>query len=212
MIVPVLNRYDLLFRLFRSVDVQLKQTIVIDNGGWLSERNMEDRPLLGKTFLWRMPSNLGVAPSWNMGIKSAPYESGWLLVNSDAWFVPGTLAEMSEQFTSGRLVRTAEDWACVWVGADVVANVGLFSECFVPAYFEDNDYAWRCGLAGVPVEVSGSVRHDNSSTIHSNPTFMQRNDRSFAANSAVFYKRVEGGVSSAGVWDLVRRRKYGWDG
>lgn len=211
LIVPVLNRYDLLDRMLRSVDVSVETVVVVDNGGRLRVDELPANPFLGRRFVWQMPSNLGVAPSWNLGIKATPKASGWLIVNSDAWFPPGVLARMLPRFERGRVVRTAEDWACVWVGADVVRQVGLFSECFVPAYFEDNDYAWRCQSFGVEVEVAESVRHDNSSTIHSDPGYMAANNKSFEANSALYHKRVQEGLRSAGLWDLGRRLEYGWD-
>jgi GT2 family glycosyltransferase len=208
-IVPVLNRYDLLDRMLESIDYPVERVVVIDNGGrWFGWSESE---WVGETVVWRMPSNLGVAPSWNLGIKATPFEDGWLLVNSDAWFAPGTLAELAVNFAPGRIVRTAEDWACVWVGAGVLEAVGLFSECFVPAYFEDNDYEWRCGLLGFTVEKVGHVRHDNSSTIMSDSSLMAANNRSFAANNQMFLDRHREGRTEPGEWSLRRRRELGWD-
>lgn len=209
LIVPVLNRYDLLERMLRSIDHFVHRVIVVDNGGkW---RGWSGSNHVGELVVWRMPSNLGVAPSWNLGIKATPFEDGWVLMNSDAWFAPGTLVELSRNWTSDRIVRTAEDWACVWVGADVVEKVGLFSECFVPAYFEDNDYEWRCKMHGFVVEKTGHVRHDNSSTIMSDPSLMAGNNRSFAENNRMFLNRYQTGRTEPGEWSLERRRRLGWD-
>jgi GT2 family glycosyltransferase len=208
-VVPVLNRYDLLLRMLESIDHPVRRVIVVDNGGswttWFRSQWIDE------VLVWRMPSNLGVGPSWNIGMKATPFEDGWLLVNSDAWFAPGTLAELAVNFAPDRIVRTAEDWACVWVGAGIVDTVGLFSECFVPAYFEDNDYEWRCNEHGFTVEKIGHVRHDSSSTIMSDERLMAENNRSFAANNQMFLDRHRHGRTEPGDWSLRRRRELGWD-
>jgi len=211
MVVPVLNRYDLLVRLFESIHFPVGRLLIVDNGGRFNSKNLPRNDWVRQLFVWRMPSNLGVAPSWNLGIKATPDASGWLLMNSDAWFSPGSMEQMAVNFTADRIVRTEQDWACVWVGREVVAEVGLFSECFVPAYFEDNDYAWRCGQHGVVVEVAGSVRHDTSSTIRSDDRLMGLNGRSFDANRQLFLRRVADGITEPGLWSLGRRCEFGWD-
>jgi GT2 family glycosyltransferase len=40
------------------------------------------------------------------------------------------------------------EWACAWIGSEVVKDVGLFCEAFHPAYFEDNDYERRAVRLG----------------------------------------------------------------
>jgi len=212
MVVPVLNRYDLLFRLLESIDYQVDHLVVVDNGGQISDRHVPGNLHVKRLTVWRMPSNLGVGPSWNLAIKATPWASGWLLVNSDVQLPPGFLAEFMAKVESGTVVRTAQDWACVWIGSKVVEQVGLFSECFVPAYCEDNDYEWRCGLAAVPVVKSGlSVVHEGSSSINADRLAFDGNQRSFPHNVAMFHKRVEEGMSRPGEWSLQRRRELGWD-
>lgn len=212
MVVPVLNRYDLLFRLVRSIDYRVEHLVVIDNGGLISDRHVPGNVNVGRLTVWRMPSNLGVGPSWNLAIKATPWADGWLLVNSDVELPAGFLEAFMGKVEPGTVVRTAQDWACVWIGAKVVEQVGLFSECFVPAYCEDNDFEWRCGLAGVPVVRSElSVRHEGSASIMSDQRAFDGNQRSFPHNVALYHKRVEEGRSEAGVWSLQRRRELGWD-
>ena len=216
-IIPVLNRYDLMERAIRSIDYPVEQLIIIDNG------NGYDPDMLAWTapwqhiqnwYLWRMPTNLGVAPSWNLGIKSTPHADGWILLNSDAFFEPGQLEEFYKDCEPDTITLTGktQPWSCAWVGAGVVERVGLFSECYVPAYFEDNDFEDRSRGSNVQVKVSQArIVHDNSSTISSDPSLAEKNSKSFQANHELHSLRWQSGLPDAGHWDLKRRRDLGWD-
>jgi len=214
-IIPVLNRYDLLERAIRSIDYPVEQLIIIDNGdGYDADMLAWTAPWqhIQNWYLWRMPTNLGVAPSWNLGIKATPHAEGWILLNSDAWFEPGQLEHFYADCEDNMVVRTEQNWSCVWVGQDVVSKIGLFSECYVPAYFEDNDYEQRAKAFNIPVMVSDAVvGHDNSSTLKANPAFGEKNQRSFADNNNLHDMRWRSGIPDAGAWDLGRRRTLGWD-
>jgi len=88
----------------------------------------------------------------------------------------------------------------------------LFSECYVPAYFEDNDFEKRAERINVVVKVSqAGIGHDNSSTIGSDPSLAQKNAKSFQANQELHQLRWQSGLPDAGHWDLKRRREFGWD-
>lgn len=214
-IIPVLNRYDLMERAIRSIDYPVERLIIIDNGdGYDSDMLAWTAPWqhIQDWYLWRMPTNLGVAPSWNLGIKATPHAQGWLLLNSDAYFEPGQLEHFYADCEDNMVVRTEQNWSCVWVGQDVVSKIGLFSECYVPAYFEDNDYEQRAKASNIPVMVSDAVvGHDNSSTLKANPAFGEKNQRSFADNNNLHDMRWRSGIPDAGAWDLGRRRTLGWD-
>ena len=134
------------------------------------------------------------------------------MLNSDAWFKPGQLQHFYDDCDDTMIVRTEKAWSCVWVGQDVVGKIGLFSECYVPAYFEDNDYEQRAKAFNIPVMVSDAeVEHDNSSTLKANPTFGEKNQRSFADNGNLHDMRWRSGIPEPGAWDLGRRRTLGWD-
>ena len=75
LIVPVLNRYDLLQRMLDSIDFPVRDMLIIDNGGELDTVAFP-KPVLNSHVL-SMPSNLGVAGSWNLGIKLFPHDSVW---------------------------------------------------------------------------------------------------------------------------------------
>jgi GT2 family glycosyltransferase len=204
-------------RAIRSIDYPVEQLIIIDNGdGYDADMLAWTAPWqhVQNWYLWRMPTNLGVAPSWNLGIKSTPHADGWILLNSDAYFEPGGLEAFYKDCEPETITVTggSQPWSCAWVGARVVERVGLFSECYVPAYFEDNDYEDRSRASNVQVKVSQArIVHDNSSTISSDPSLAEKNAKSFQANQQLHSLRWQSGLPDAGHWDLKRRRELGWD-
>ena len=216
-IIPVLNRYDLLERAIRSLDYPVEQLIIIDNGdGYDADMLAWTAPwqYIQDWYLWRMPTNLGVAPSWNLGIKATPHAEGWILLNSDAYFEAGQLEAFYKDCEPNNITlnRSMPHWSCAWVGAGVVERVGLFSECYVPAYFEDNDFEQRAQRVNVELKVSQAViGHDNSSTIRSDDSLADKNAKSFQANQELHQLRWQSGLPDAGHWDLKRRREFGWD-
>ena len=220
-IIPVLGQHDLLERCVRSLRNSVQTLIIIDNGNELSEKKILswlewDDPM--RVYVWRMPTGLSVAGSWNLGIKATPYAPGWLLLNSDAWFPEDPLEDYARELLSDRIVLAgAPPWCCAWIGREVVQRVGLFCERFHPAYFEDNDYEQRARIMSIPVEYSSvDVRHDNSSTLDRNPEYQAHNARTFAANQAYMQYRwanVEAdGLPSTVEWDLATRVRNGWEG
>lgn len=215
-IIPVLNRYDLMERAIRSLDYPVERLIIIDNGdGYDPDMLAWTAPWqhIQNWYLWRMPTNLGVAPSWNLGIKATPHADGWILLNSDAYFEADQLRKFYEECEPESITVSSgiAPWSCAWVGAGVVERVGLFSECYVPAYFEDNDFEDRAKRINVEVRSSQAViRHDNSSTIASDPSLADKNAKSFQANQELHGLRWQSGLPDAGHWDLKRRRELGW--
>ena len=134
------------------------------------------------------------------------------MLNSDAYFKPGQLQHFYDVCNDDTVVRTKRNWSCVWIGQDVVSKIGLFSECYVPAYFEDNDYEQRAKAFNISVVVSDvEVEHDNSSTLKANPAFGEKNKVSFADNNNLHDLRWRSGIPEPGAWDLSRRRTLGWD-
>jgi GT2 family glycosyltransferase len=212
-VVPVLNRYDLLKRAVWSIDFPVETLILVDNGNRAETYPWHSKPVtVYEQFVWHMPTNLGVGPSWNLGIKATPHADGWILLNSDAWFLPGELARFWANCRPDNIVKTRSHWSCVWIGSEVVAKIGLFSECYVPAYFEDNDFEGRAVAAGFRLMLSDAqIGHDNSSTIGSDPALAARNSYSFDDNRRLHFQRWSEGVPAAGAWDLTRRRELGWE-
>ena len=212
-IIPVLNRYDLLERCLDSLDFPVDKIIIIDNGGKIEEDClvMPRHSRHGKTYTLDMPSNLGVATSWNLGIKMTPFASGWILLNSDAWFMPNKLEQFWEQCYPNEIHLTGSpEWACAWIGSDVVKDVGLFCEAFHPAYFEDNDYERRAVRLGKNIRKSQDIiMHDNSSTLLSDVAYQAKNSATFNSNHELF--KLRNARLDAGQWDLQRRLDLSWD-
>jgi GT2 family glycosyltransferase len=214
LIVPVLNRYDLLQRMLDSVDVPVAHLLVIDNGASVMVEPLELK--LGDNFAkvthLRMPANLGVAGSWNLGIKSFPYAHRWFIVSNDVVFRPGSLEKLAKaQRDEITLAGKPPHWQAFALGDGAVTDLGLFDECgFFPAYFEDNDYMRRAEFAGVNIRrIDIDLDHDNSSTIKAG--YQEKNSKTYFANQKLNQAKIDANDYSSGVWSLDIRRTNGWE-
>jgi len=161
LIVPVLNRFDLFTDMMSTVDTSIRP-YVIDN--------------------WK--ANRGVAASWNEGMRRAMddgYRYG-IITNDDVRFTPGALISMYGALKSSGAVSmsanqngayqpTGIEWGidffCLAFDMEqLVDQCGWFDENFIPAYFEDNDMAYRISLAGLKtyIDTNAVVNHVGSAT------------------------------------------------
>jgi GT2 family glycosyltransferase len=210
LIVPVLNRFDLLKRMIESIDVEA--TVYVINNSGVAQDFEHTNPLVDIHWV-EMPSNLGVASSWNLGIKMLPFESRWFISSADCWFRPGDL----------NLLQTAKPDALTLcdkfpyyqtfaVGEEIVKSVGLFDEALHPIYFEDNDFERRIANAGLRVDrLRLQLGHDNSSTINSDARLSLRNEVTFRNNQKYFNQKVDAHIFDEGRWQLQIRRANSWD-
>jgi GT2 family glycosyltransferase len=190
--VPTLYRYDLLARMLASVDVPAR-VLVIDNGG--------SCPDIDGTVI-RLPTNLGVAASWNLIMKVTPDAPWWAIVNDDIVFAPTDLPSLTDAMAdpSPRVV-TLDGFAAFGINRACVDRVGLFDENFHPAYCEDADYEYRCRLADVPIiAVPANLRHDRSSLI-ADPRYKAENDRTYPENRAYFIAKWGGDLRGGETFD-----------
>jgi GT2 family glycosyltransferase len=205
MVVPTLTRHDLLGQMLDTVDVAVRHLVVIDNSGDGVE--VGDGPWENATVL-RLPANLGVAASWNLGIRLA-YRQPWvLIVSDDVTWPAGALEMFANQADEDRLVLsgTWPHWCAFAIGMRVVQQVGLFDEGYFPAYFEDNDYMRRAGRVGVQAGYGPEVVHRNSSTLNTpGQTFAVGNTLSFQANRTLFEQDTQHG------FDPFRWRAQAWN-
>jgi GT2 family glycosyltransferase len=215
LIVPVLNRYDLLQRMLSSLDYPIGHLLIVDNGASAVEHSFElDVPdCVEHTTYLPMPANLGVAGSWNLGIKSFPYADRWFFASNDVQFHPGGLETLSEarrdEITLSGMFPL---WQAFCLGYEAVKRVGLFDERFFPAFCEDNDYTRRAEHAGVTIRsLDVPMVHDNSSTINSDRDLLEKNARTFPRNAELFHDKIAREDFSAGSWDVYRRRMNGWE-
>lgn len=208
LIVPVLNRYDLLQKMLDSVDVPVDHLLVIDNGAG-AELKFSDN--FAKVTVLNMPANQGVAGSWNLGIKSFPYAQRWFIVSNDVVFGSGAL----EQLATARrdeitLTGEAPHWQAFVLGDEAVSDIGLFDESLFPAYFEDNDYMRRAEFVGVNIRrIDIKVTHANSSTIKAG--YMEKNAKTFASNDRYYQSKIASNDYTSGSWSLDIRRENGWE-
>lgn len=219
LIVPVLNRYDLLKRMIESIDTEVDHLLIIDNGRYRLNEQVpfweaiwENDFILNDSVL-HMPTNLGVAASWNLGIKCFPNEKFWTITSADTVFLPGALEALFSASAPNRLTLTDSFpyYQAFSVGEELVQKVGLFDESIYPIYFEDNDYQRRVEHAGYEVHrASVPVAHDNSSTIKSDPHFQQRNGQTFSSNERYYNDKVSRADYSEGRWNLERVRANSW--
>jgi GT2 family glycosyltransferase len=208
LIVPVLTEHHRVDQMLASFDGRIRDLIVIDNGpcSWAASCERAER-----TWHVRVPSNLGVATSWNFGIKATARSPGWMIVNHDVTFGENGVADFYVSCDPANIVLGGKPpWSCFWVGTKVVETVGLFHEGFHPAYFEDNDYEIRAQRKGIPIVRSlAAIYHRNSSTLQSKAEFQMRNQETFDANRRLFEQRM---IQDHPLdWDLRRRLDLGWD-
>ena len=141
----------LLERLASSIDHPIRYKVAYNNGttGAL-EGFRETHP----DWIVKEPAigNRGVAGSWNDCAKMFPQEQAWLLMNDDAYFLPGQLQQMINCYraysTSHLIFSNQTNWfhCYIWT-AKAWQEIGTFDENLWPAYLEDRDYMIRVGLA-----------------------------------------------------------------
>jgi len=209
LIVPTLTRYDLLERLLDSITFPVDHLVIIDNGGkWKTEY---EHTFVDVVTVLRMPANLGVAGSWNLGVKCFPHDPFWAFASDDAYFLPGSLAAMADTGPDEiRLSKGAPHWQAFTVGENLIRRVGLWCEGFHPAYFEDTDWERRARAEEVTIQQVLNVGHNNSSTLKGSQQFQNRNTETYRLNSRLFEQRSSEDTQDAGQWDLDRRRRLEW--
>lgn len=209
--VPVLNRYDLLARMIKSIDYPVRDLLIIDNGSQYEPDDYPGNEFVRNWWLLTMPSNLGVPGSWNLGIKSFPHDRVWTFASNDMWFRPGDLETLSQAHSGSlTLSQYQPHFHTFAVGEDVVDRVGLFDERFYPAYCEDNDFQRRVQFAGFPiVRVDVAPGHDNSSTLAADPRLQERNQDTFRRN-VQFYRSKTALNDMSFSWSLKSRRLGEW--
>jgi GT2 family glycosyltransferase len=210
LIVPVLNRYDLLRRMFQSIHYPIRDLLIIDNGGEFYD--VLNSEFVENVRVLNLPSNLGVAGSWNLGIKLFPHDDRWFFASNDMVYLPGALEKLSgarrDEIT---LSDMFPHWHTFALGDEAVSRVGLFDESLYPAYFEDNDYMRRAEYCDVNIRrVHIPTEHDNSSTIRSDAGFNARNDQTFSRNAKNYREKMARNDYGAGEWSLELRRLNDW--
>lgn len=193
-----------------SIDYPIDHLLIIDNGRAMPEVELPE--FVKEMTVLSMPSNLGVAASWNLGIKSFPLHRAWWFSSADTQYLPGALEQLAR--AESDKITLAQDfphWQTFAIGSKVVEKVGLFDENYYPIYFEDNDYAfralvWQIETTYLPIR----IRHDNSSTIASDSHLAARNSETFDKNRNYLDHKMQTADTSSGEWSLTIRRANDW--
>ena len=188
--IPYLNRPELLFRLIDSIPMDMVERVhVIDNSPPIGAISL-GHP---KAVVTRMHHNVGVAASWNAIIKLNPKARWWCILNSDVIVSRETL-EALEQAMKVHSIAYMNMMSAFGVRSDCIQRVGWFDENYIPAYFEDNDYDYRCRLMGVHIEnLHLDVDHVGSAVIKGSEHYARENGRTFGAGRAYHHEKWGGG-------------------
>lgn len=142
LIVPTMIHYDMLQEMLDSIDIEVNEIIIIDNGNKLKSIKCL---MANKISIINMPRNIGVASSWNLGIKLTPFAKWWLIASDDIIFEPERLKILAESnFDSFLFDRNKDNkFATFAVHENLIDKIGLFNEYFYPGLGEEVDYIER---------------------------------------------------------------------
>lgn len=156
--IPTLNRADLLIPalMYYMNDFPNTDFFIVDNGNQglyekLNGPGFQAVPLGRNRVVIETNRNIGVAGSWNFICRQIykNYEYA-IILNDDIYW--GRKEWEVEMFIKGNtdkhLITTPLDWCNFILPKKTFEEVGEFDEEFFPAYFEDNDYAYRMKLQG----------------------------------------------------------------
>lgn len=162
--IPTVNRYDLLKPTLEEYynDFPNTEILVIDNGH-------QDINHKGIT-LYIQTVNIGVAASWNLICNEFFLQRKYdyaLLLNDDIGLgrKERELLQYTESINHLRqdiphqkddigIIVSEKQWSVILIPKETFFKVGFFDDQFFPAYFEDNDYAYRMKLKGLKVHTT----------------------------------------------------------
>ena len=161
--IPILNRGDMLLRLFDSIDYPVEKIHIIANKTTpsldisvktaIDALKTSSNPLVENIEIYEPPkplTNLGVAGSWNKIISSNTQSPYWMLVGNDIQFESGSLKALHEltikNLDTHCLITTTKAYSCFTLTPLSIQLIGTFDENIYPAYLEDCDYNYRIKL------------------------------------------------------------------
>lgn len=182
--IPTINRADLIQETVEKYcrDFPDTKIFIVDNG----YQEFDISKWNSNVHITANNKNYGVAESWNILCKkifdgvtgfSEPC-IGALILNDDIYL--GKKEDDVKKFVLENvfsLATTTGTWCAFMVMRSTFKTVGVFDSAFYPAYFEDNDYAYRLLLAGIPhkaYEFMNPEIYRNSQTIEKDPSLNYR--------------------------------------
>ena len=176
--IPTINRWDLLYETLKKYEKDFPNTyiMIVDNGNQFEKGINAERVIKNSGYIFGSNKNLGVAASWNHMLNYAftnQFEN--VLVLNDDIYLGKTESEIIEFIDNNRfsLATTTKTWCAFILPRETFEKIGPFDENIFPAYFEDNDYAYRLKLEEIPHSCyeflnpqifinSGSIAKDSS--------------------------------------------------
>ena len=206
-IIPVLNRFDLLEECISSIDCEVEHLLIVDNSGGYS---MPAGLYSSKVTVLNMPANMGVAGSWNLGIKSFPFAPYWIIASNDIKYASGQLQKLADNSSPDVVIKTSQAWSSFSIGSNIVKKVGLFDENYHPAYYEDTDYESRMRRLGLGDSCQSKninvIAYGAATTIQNEERLFNRNIVTNESNYQYWQKKFNSdGAVDAGQYDLQRR-------
>jgi len=207
LIVPILNRYDLLESMLEEINYPIDNILIIDNGGQFKTQKENVKVL-------NMPANLGLSAAWNLGIKCYPHSKYWLFASADTTWGTTALKQIDNLSGSDKLILTNDSYGCFSVGENVVEKVGIFDEYFYPIYFEDNDFHERvarfCPENTIVSTDINTAPETGSQTINSDDKLKNINHETFIKNQEYYKYKKENNFEISKPWSLSKRRDHEW--
>lgn len=175
--IPTINRVDLLEETLLKYKDDFPNTdiFIMDNGNQVW--TIKDQLPPNFHFITN-EVNIGVAASWNklLALIFEENEHG-LIINDDVYFGKKEHEVIDFLTTEHKIFSTTTGtWCNFIINYDVFTHIGGFDEKFFPAYYEDNDYAYRLKLNGItPIttEFLNPEIYRNSMTIQKSPELNQ---------------------------------------
>lgn len=156
--IPTINRADILNKNLKRYQQDFPNTkiFIIDNGF----QDIEIQDLDPSQFhITANDKNAGVSGSWNMlleniynGVPGFSEPCSYALILNDDIYLGSQQSAVNKFIVENliTLATTTGTWCAFILSKFIYRKVGAFDENFYPAYFEDNDYAWRLKLCGYP--------------------------------------------------------------
>ena len=210
LIIPVFGRYDLLQRMLDSIDTKISHLVIIDNGAGVTSLRFPAKAQ--NVHYIPLPASLGLAGSWNLGIKTLPHNDRWYFASCDVILAPGDLDKLAKAQPHELTLADREPFFQIFcVGEEVVRHVGLFDESFFPIHQEDQDYLRRARHNGFHVKhIDLGATYDLSTPERVTQITKNRVNRVYEDNHEYHQAKIKGNDYSAGYWSLTRRRRNEW--
>ena len=189
--IPTINQAELLNTALETYKDTFygRHIYIVDNGNQNIDLTFQGLKVMVQK------KNIGVAASWNLICRMA-FNAGYthvLMLNDDV--ISEKYADSLEDYVDdvgAGLYIGYKNWSMFILSYDTFVTVGEFDENFKGAYFEDNDYLYRCKQAGIIIEetelMNPEVYHQSMS-IRKDPTLNENFER-----NKEYYIQKWGGV------------------